>query len=123
MLVVVGVISFIYDGVFQIFYTSVIRRMKAGVFWEYSFTNWVYVSTLRVLGTWKASVRVIVTFVFNALLFLFLAYQFFTRRTFVRWNSSGTSDYCYRCNLSPGCSTEAGNHEGNQTDYGRRFIL
>ena len=80
MLVVVGVISFIYDGVFQIFYTSVIRRMKAGVFWEYSFTNWVYVSTLRVLGTWKASVRVIVTFVFNALLFLFLAYQFFTRR-------------------------------------------
>ena len=74
------VISFIYDGVFQIFYTSVIRRMKAGVFWEYSFTNWVYVSTLRVLGTWKASVRVIVTFVFNALLFLFLAYQFFTRR-------------------------------------------
>ena len=80
MLVVVGVISFIYDGVFQIFYTSVIRRMKAGMFWEYSFTNWVYVSTLRVLGTWKASVRVIVTFVFNALLFLFLAYQFFTRR-------------------------------------------
>ena len=28
MLVVVGVISFIYDGMFQIFYTSVIRRMK-----------------------------------------------------------------------------------------------
>ncbi len=42
MLVVVGVISFIYDGVFQIFYTSVIRRMKVGLTFlgEYSFTNW-----------------------------------------------------------------------------------
>lgn len=81
MLIMVGVISFIYDAVFLLFYMSMIRRMKANVLWEYSLTRWIIVSTKRVIGTWKASVRIILQVVLLVLVFLFLSYQMFANNS------------------------------------------
>lgn len=78
MLVMTGVLTFIYDGVFLIFYMSMIRRIKANVLWEYSLTRWLIVSTRRVIGTWRSSVRIIVEFLLFAGFFLLLTYKFFT---------------------------------------------
>lgn len=77
MLIMVGVLAFIYDGVFLIFYMSMIRRVKANVLWEYSFAKWLIVSTRRVIDTWRSSVRIIVEFLLFAVLFLVLTYKFF----------------------------------------------
>lgn len=83
ILIMAGTMAFIYDGVFLIFYLSMIRRMKAGVLWEYSLTNWVMVNTRRVVGTWKASVRVILIMLVNIVAFLLLCYGIFIRRNVV----------------------------------------
>lgn len=81
MLVMVGVLAFISDGIFLIFYMSMIRRLKADVLWEYSFTRWLIVSTKRVISTWKSSVRIIVEFVLFAVLFLILTYELFADKS------------------------------------------
>lgn len=79
ILILAGTVAFIYDGVFLIFYLSMIRRMKAGVLWEYSVTNWVMVSLRRVMGTWKASVRMILVILANTVVILLLCYGIFAR--------------------------------------------
>lgn len=81
MLVMVGVLSLIYDGIFLLFYMSMIRRVKANVIWEYSFIRWLIISTKRVISTWKSSVRIIVEFVLFAVLFLILTYKLFADRS------------------------------------------
>lgn len=83
ILIIAGTMAFIYDGAFLIFYLSMIRRMKAGVLWEYSLTNWVTVNTRRVVGTWKASVRVILVMAVNIAALLLLCYGIFIRRNVV----------------------------------------
>ncbi|MDE7435372.1 MAG: HAMP domain-containing histidine kinase [Lachnospiraceae bacterium] len=83
ILIMAGTMAFIYDGVFLIFYLSMIRRMKAGVLWEYSLTNWVMVNTRRVVGTWKASVRIIMILSVNIIAFLMLCYGIFIRRNVI----------------------------------------
>lgn len=57
MLVMAGVGAFMYDALFILFYLSMVRRVKAGVLWEYSFLRWFGKNMRRVLGTWKCSVR------------------------------------------------------------------
>ncbi|MGN0341261.1 MAG: sensor histidine kinase [Roseburia sp.] len=80
MMVVVGSISFLYNGIFLIFYLSMIRRMKAGALWENSFTRWVLVSVKRIINTWKSSVQVIVTLGINVVVLCALSYGTFGRR-------------------------------------------
>lgn len=80
ILIMAGTTAFIYDGIFLVFYLSMIRRMKAGVLWEYSVINWVMVSSRRVMGTWKASVRVILMIVVNSLAMVLLCYGIFIGR-------------------------------------------
>ncbi len=74
MLVMAGVSAFIYDLVFLAFYLSMVRRVKAGVLWEYSFLHWTIRSTGRVVHTWRSSVRVIVIYILNMVLFITLTY-------------------------------------------------
>lgn len=80
MMVVVGSVSFLYDGVFLIFYLSMIRRMKAGVLWENSFLHWVVVSVKRIIDTWKSSTQVILFLAGNFALFLALSYGTFGKK-------------------------------------------
>lgn len=83
MLCMVGVIAFVYDAVFILLYMSMIRRMKAGVLWEYSFINWFVISVKRVVGTWRSSVRVILLFALNVILFVVFAYGTFAQHNIV----------------------------------------
>lgn len=81
MLVMAGVGAFMYDALFILFYLSMVRRVKAGVLWEYSFLRWFGKNMRRVLGTWKCSVRSITLYGFSALLFLSLAYGSFAKKS------------------------------------------
>lgn len=81
MMVVVGTVTFLYNLIFMIFYLSMIRRMKAGVLWEYSLSKWIMESIKRMVATWKTSVRVILVLLCNISLFLGLAYGMFIRRS------------------------------------------
>lgn len=81
MLVMAGVGAFIYDTLFILFYLSMVRRVKAGVLWEYSLLRWFAKNMRRVMGTWKSSVRIIILYGINTLLFLALAYGSFAKRS------------------------------------------
>lgn len=81
MLVMAGTAAFLYDGVFILFYLSMVRRVKAGVLWEYSLLLWFIKSIRRVLFTWKSSVRIMLLFAMNTLLFLWLTYESFAKKS------------------------------------------
>ena len=81
MLVMAGTAAFLYDGVFILFYLSMVRRVKAGVLWEYSLLLWFIKSMRRVLSTWKSSVRIMLLFAMNTLLFLWLTYESFAKKS------------------------------------------
>lgn len=83
MLVLTGATAFVYDLAFLGFYLSMVRRVKAGVLWEYSLLNWIIKSTKRVLHTWKSSIRVIFLFVLNVIMFLALGYWTFSAKSMV----------------------------------------
>ncbi len=77
MLVMAGVGAFIYDGVFLLFYLSMVRRIKAGVLWEHSLLLWFVKGIRRVMSTWKSSVRILVLYGMGIFLLLLLAYGSF----------------------------------------------
>ncbi len=81
MLVMAGVAAFIYDGLFISFYLSMVRRVKAGVLWEYSLLQWVTKNMRRVMHTWKNSIRIIILYGVHILLLLTLAYGSFAHRS------------------------------------------
>ncbi len=76
MLVMAGVAAFIYDGLFISFYLSMVRRVKAGVLWEYSLLQWVTKNMRRVMHTWKNSIRIIILYGVHILLLLTCLWQF-----------------------------------------------
>lgn len=80
MMVVVGSVGFLYNGVFLIFHLSMIRRMKAGVLWENSFIHWVMVSLKRIMNTWNSSFQFILILGLNLLLLFALSYGAFGRK-------------------------------------------
>lgn len=81
MLVMAGVAAFIYDGLFISFYLSMVRRVKAGVLWEYSLLQWFTKNMRRVMHTWKNSIRIIILYGIHILLLLALAYGSFAHRS------------------------------------------
>ena len=81
MLVMAGVAAFIYDGLFISFYLSMVRRIKAGVLWEYSLLQWIARNMRRVMHTWKNSIRIIILYSIHILLLLVLAYGSFAQRS------------------------------------------
>ena len=83
MLIMAGTVAFLYDVIFILFYLSMVRRIKAGVLWEYSLLLWFIKNVRRVLSTWKSSVRLMLRFAGNMLLFLVLTYGTFAGRSMI----------------------------------------
>lgn len=83
MLIMAGVMTYVCDSIFLILYLSIVRRMKAEILWTGSLVFWIYSGIKKVIGNWKLSVRIILLFVVENFLFLWLAYHVFISKSFL----------------------------------------
>ncbi len=80
MLIMIGTGAFIFDTVFLVFYLSMVRRVKAGVLWEYSLMHWIGKNTRRILHGGKRIAWLVVCYGGVHLLLLFFAYGSFAKK-------------------------------------------
>ena len=62
IIVASGTVSLVIDGLFLIFYLSLVRRMKAEMLWETSVVCWLERGIRKVLARQKTTVRVLLLF-------------------------------------------------------------
>lgn len=62
IIVASGTVSLVIDGLFLIFYLSMVRRMKAEMLWETSVTCWLESGIRKVFARQKTTVRVLLLF-------------------------------------------------------------
>ena len=62
IIVASGTVSLVIDGLFLIFYLSMVRRMKAEMLWETSVACWLERGIRKVFARQKTTVRVLLLF-------------------------------------------------------------
>lgn len=80
LLVASGTVSFIVDGLFLVFYLSMVRRLKAEVMWEHSLVCWLGKGLEKLFRERAVTVRVLLLFSVHMLVCFVLALGTFTYR-------------------------------------------
>lgn len=80
LLVATGTVSIVMDGLFLLFYMSIVKLMKAELLWKNSATYWLKEGILKTMRNQKATTNMIITFLGHLIICFVLALGAFRYR-------------------------------------------
>lgn len=73
LLVAMGTVSIVMDGLFLLFYMSIVKLMKAELLWKNSATYWLKEGILKTMRNQKATINMVITFLGHLIICFCLA--------------------------------------------------